>query len=202
MQNQLILLILIVVSYLCGSIPFGYLISKTKNIDIRKQGSGNIGATNVSRFLGLKYAILVGVLDVAKAVLPIYIGSLFFNPGWEMAIISIAPVIGHIFPVWLKFKGGKGVSVIFASIIMVMGWQYSLILLGIWALSLLIIKIMSLNNIIIFVIVPFIFWYQTRGQSYSYIYVALGILYVLIIWWAHRENIKRLIAGTEPRIIK
>ncbi|MFA5368396.1 MAG: glycerol-3-phosphate 1-O-acyltransferase PlsY [Candidatus Paceibacterota bacterium] len=198
MQNLLILLILILLGYLSGSIPFGYLISKTKNIDIRKQGSGNIGATNVSRFLGLKYAILVGILDIAKAVLPIYIGSLFFQPGWELALISIAPVMGHLFPVWLKFKGGKAVSVIFASIIMVMGWQYSLILLGIWIISLFLIKIMSLTNIIIFIIVPFIFWHQTH----SYIYVALGIFYVLIIWWAHRENIKRLIAGTEPKLIK
>lgn len=198
MQSQFILFLLILLGYLSGSIPFGYIISKTKSIDIRKQGSGNIGATNVSRSLGFKYAVLVGFLDIAKAVLPIYIGSLYFQPGWQLALISIAPVLGHIFPIWLKFKGGKGVSVIYASIIMVMGWKWALILLGIWVIALFLIRTMSLTNIIIFIIVPFIFWYHTH----SYIYVALGIFYVLIIWWAHRENIQRLLKGTEPKLFK
>lgn len=198
MQNTFLFIGFLIAGYVLGSIPFGYLIGRAKHIDITKKGSGATGATNVSRFLGLKYAILVGFLDIAKAVLPIYIAAFYFKPGLELALISIAPVIGHIFPVWLKFKGGKGVSVIFASIIMVMGWQYSLVLLGLWVVSLLLIKTMSLTNIIIFLIVPPLFWYQTH----SYIYVALGIFYVLILWWAHRENIKRLIKGTEPKTIK
>lgn len=198
MPNQLLFIALLIIGYLLGSIPFGYLISRSKNIDITKQGSGATGATNVSRSLGFKYAVLVAVLDIAKAVLPIYIGILYFFPGWQLVLISIAPVLGHIFPVWLKFKGGKGVSVIFASIIMVMGWQYSLIILVLWAIALLIIKTMSLTNLIAFLILPFLFWFKTH----SYIYVWLGIFYVITIYWAHRENIKRLRQGIEPKTIK
>lgn len=198
MEKQLIFIFFLIAGYLLGSIPFGYIISKTKKIDIRKKGSGATGATNVSRFLGLKYAILVAILDILKAIIPIFFAKFYFQPGIELALISIAPVLGHIFPVWLNFKGGKGVSVIFASIIMVIGWKYSLIILAFWVLFLFIIKIMSLTNILLFLILPFLFWHLTH----SYIYVGLGIFYVLIIWWAHRENIKRLLQGTEPKIIK
>ncbi|MFA5013092.1 MAG: glycerol-3-phosphate 1-O-acyltransferase PlsY [Candidatus Paceibacterota bacterium] len=203
LSNQTLLIVLIFFGYLLGSIPFGYLVGKIKNVDIRKKGSGATGATNVSRTVGFKYAILVAALDIAKAVLPIYIGSRFFNPswnadpGWQMALISIAPVLGHIFPVWLKFKGGKGVSVIFACIIMVMGWQYSLVLFVLWLALLLLIKTMSLTNILIFPILPFLFWFRTH----SWVYVWLGVFYVLLIWWAHRENIKRIRQGTEPKTI-
>ncbi len=202
MDNQLLFVIFLISGYLLGSIPFGYLISKTKQIDIRKIGSGATGATNVSRALGFKYAILVATLDIAKALITIYIASFYFQPGWQLVLISIAPVIGHIFPIWLKFKGGKGVSVIFASIIFIIGWKYSLILFLVWILALSLIKIMSLTNLIACLVLPFLFWLKTKDYPYSYIYVLLGIFYILVIWFAHRENIKRLRQGTEPKIIK
>lgn len=199
MQNQTMLLVFIIASYLIGSIPFGYIIGKLKNIDVRKKGSGNIGGTNVARNLGLKYGILVGILDVSKAILPIYIATPYFPIyGWKMAIISICPVIGHIFPVWLNFKGGKGVSTVAATLFMILGLKYSLIFLGLWIIMLLLIKIMSLNNLIIVLALPFLFWMKTH----SYAYLILSFLYIILIWWAHRENIKRLIQGTEPRFIK
>lgn len=202
MNQQIIFIVLLVSGYLLGSIPFGYLFAKAKNIDIRKQGSGATGATNVSRVVGFKYAVAVAILDIAKAILPIYIGSFYFQPGWQMALISIAPVLGHIFPIWLGFKGGKGVSVIFASIIMVIGWKYSLILLVVWAILLYFVKFMSLTNLITVFVVPILFWLQTRSFEYWPIYVWLGIFYIFIIWWAHRENISRLRQGTEPKVIK
>jgi acyl phosphate:glycerol-3-phosphate acyltransferase len=198
MDPYLLLVMFIVFGYICGSIPFGYLIPRLKNIDIRKNGSGNIGATNVSRALGIKYAIIVAILDIAKAVLPIYVASLYFKPGWEMALISISPIIGHLFPVWLNFKGGKGIATIFASIIMICGLKYSLIFLLAWGIMLYLIKIMSLNNLIVVLSLPLLFWISTK----STIYLFLGFLYIIVVYWSHRENIARLMNGTEKKIIK
>ena len=198
MEQNILLIIFVIWGYFFGSIPFGYLITKLKNIDIRKEGSGNIGATNVSRVLGFKYAVLVGALDVTKAVIPIFVASRYIVNEWYMALIVISPVIGHIFSCWLNFKGGKAVSTIFASIIWVLGWKYSLILLLVWVVALRTIKIMSLTNLIIVWAVPLLFWLQTHSIAY----LTLGLIYIPIIYWTHRENIKRLRGGTEKRIIK
>jgi len=199
MENQIILLIIFtILGYLSGSIPFGYLIGKIKNIDVRKQGSGNIGGTNVARNLGFKYGILVGLLDISKAILPIYIASQYLSIDWQMAIVSISPVIGHVFPVWLKFKGGKGVSTVAATLFMILGLKYSLIFLGSWICMLLIINIMSLTNLIIVLSLPILFWYKTHSIAY----LILSFLYIIIIWWAHRENIQRLKQGKESKLFK
>ncbi|MFA5714137.1 MAG: glycerol-3-phosphate 1-O-acyltransferase PlsY [Candidatus Paceibacterota bacterium] len=198
MEQYILLIIFIVLGYLFGSIPFGYIISKSKKIDITKQGSGNIGATNVSRVLGFKYAFLVGALDILKAVLPIYIASRYITNEWYMALVAISPIIGHIFSVWLNFKGGKAISTIFASIIWIIGWKYALILLLVWIVALRTIKIMSLTNLIIIWFIPLLFWFQTH----SFAYLTISLFYILIVYWTHRENIQRLKKGTEKKIIK
>lgn len=197
MEQYILLLIFIALGYLCGSIPFGYIISKIKKIDITKQGSGNIGATNVSRALGFKYAFLVAFLDVSKALLPIYIAGHYISNEWFMVLVIISTSIGHIFPVWLKFKGGKAVSTVFASILYILNWK-AFVFLAFWVIMLKLIKIMSLTNLIIILLIPILFWLE----SYSIPYLMLGIIYVLIIYWAHRENIKRLLKGEEKRIVK
>lgn len=198
LSQSSLFVVLIIFGYLLGSIPFGFIIAKLKKIDIRKQGSGATGATNVSRTLGLGYAILVAILDIAKAAIPIYIGYLYFAPGWQMALISIAPVIGHIFPVWLKFKGGKGFATMFASVLIVFGWKYSLLLIALWIVMLFLIRTMSLTNLIIVWLLPPLFWVKTHSLTY----VLLGFFYITIIYWAHRENIKRLKQGIEPKLFK
>ena len=95
---------LIIFGYLLGSIPWGYLISKVKRIDIRKVGSGNIGGTNVIRALGLKWGALVGALDILKGVIPVCLAINLLSFDWQIASVAITPVLGHIFPVWLKFR--------------------------------------------------------------------------------------------------
>ncbi len=197
MQEYIILLFFIIAGYLLGSIPFGYIIAKKKNIDITKQGSGNIGATNVSRSLGPKYALLVAVLDILKALLPMYIASYYISNDWHMLFVIIAPMIGHIFPIWLNFKGGKAVSTVFAAIFYIAGWK-ALPFLVIWAIMLKLIKIMSLTNLIIILFVPIWFWIETHSLPYLY----LGLFCVIMIYWTHRENIKRLIEGNEKKIVK
>jgi acyl phosphate:glycerol-3-phosphate acyltransferase len=198
MDQNIILLILIIVGYFFGSIPFGYIIAKLKNIDIQKQGSGNIGATNVSRALGLKYAILVGFLDILKVVLPAIAAKYYLVNDWYVCLAILAPILGHLFPVWLNFKGGKAVSGAFASMVVIIGWQYSLIFFLIWIIALRLIKIMSLTNLIIIWFVPLLFWLYTHSIAYT----SFGLLCVVILYWSHRENIKRLREGTEKKIIK
>lgn len=198
MDQNILLIIFVILGYFLGSIPFGYIIAKLKRIDIQKQGSGNIGATNVSRVLGFKYAILVGLLDVLKVILPAVLAKQYLSNEWYICLAILAPVLGHLFPVWLKFKGGKAVSGVFASMVVIIGWQYSLIFLLLWAITLKLIKIMSLTNLIVIWIVPVLFWLFTHSVAYT----CLGLLYIVILFWAHRENIKRLRNGTEKRIIK
>lgn len=198
MDQNILLAIFVILGYLSGSIPFGYVIAKLKRVDIQKQGSGNIGATNVSRVLGFKYAVLVAILDVLKVVIPATIAKQYLMNDWYIALAIIAPVIGHLFPVWLNFKGGKAVSGVFASMIVILGWKYSLIFLLIWIITLRLIKIMSLTNLIVVWFIPLIFWFCTHSIAYT----SLGLIYIPMIYWAHRENIKRLREGTEKRIIK
>lgn len=189
---------LMILGYLLSSIPFGYIIARLKKIDIQNQGSGNIGGTNVFRVLGFKYAVLVALLDVFKVLLPSLLARYYLADEWMVSLVVLVSVLGHIFPVWLKFKGGKAVSGVFASMIAVIGWQYSLVFLLVWAVMLRMIKIMSLTNLIIVWFIPLLFYLFTHSIAFT----VLGFVYVPIIYWSHRENIKRLREGTEKRIIK
>ena len=141
---------------------------------------------------------MVGILDISKAAIPIYIANQYFALDWQKALIALSPVLGHVFPVWLKFKGGKAISTIFGSILILLGIKYSFIFLLAWIVCLCLIKIMSLTNLIIILFIPLMFWFKTH----STVYVVLGIIYIIIAYYAHRENIKRLRQGTEPKIIK
>ncbi len=197
MQEYIILSLFIVLGYLFGSIPSGYLIAKRKNIDIRQKGSGNIGATNVSRSLGPKYALLVALLDISKALIPIFLAKMYISSDWQMFFVIIAPMIGHVFPVWLNFKGGKAVSTVVAAIIAVVGWKVAFFLL-VWAIILKLTKIMSLTNLLIILLLPLWFWFETKSLAY----LSLGLFCIILVYWAHRENIKRLLNGTEKKIAK
>jgi len=188
--------ILILLAYLLGSVPFGYLAAKLHKIDIKKVGSGGTGATNVSRALGTKWAVIVALLDVLKAALPVYLAFNYLTIEWQIALVSLIPVLGHIFPVWLKFKGGKGIATFVPALIAFAGLIPFLILLAVWAIMLKITKIMSLNNLILGFFVPFLFWFHT----YSLAYFILGIIFYLIILWSHRENVYRLYNEKELKL--
>jgi glycerol-3-phosphate acyltransferase PlsY len=187
--------LLIIFGYLLGSIPWGLLISKVKGIDIRKVGSGNIGGTNVVRGLGLKWGLLVGVLDVLKGVIPIFLATRFLSVDWQITSVAIAPVLGHIFPIWLKFKGGKGMATTTGVLFLLLGWQKLLILLLIWLLILAIFQVMSFTNLLLVSFLPLAFWLS----YFSLAYLILGLALFILIWYAHRENIQRLKEGKEPK---
>jgi len=184
--------LLIVGSYLIGSVPFGYILTKFfLNKDIRKIGSGNIGATNVLRTGNkiLGYATLL--LDVLKAVLPIIFIKINYP---EYVFISALSVfIGHVFPVWLKFRGGKGVATyvgILCCINIYLGVSFGLV----WLITFLIFKYSSLSSLIGSFSIPIINFYIFNDEI-----VFFFIIMFVLIFYTHRENIKRLLNHTESK---
>jgi len=183
--------------YLIGAIPFGYLICKIfKNIDIRKFGSGNIGATNVYRVCGLKLGLSVLILDILKGFIPVYIGKIlkFSNP--LILIGGILSILGHSFSIFLKGKGGKGVSTSFGVVIGLFPLPafFSFVL---WLIVVFLTKYVSLASISGALLLPFSVYIFTRDIFLS----SIGILIFLFILYTHRENIKRLLNKKENRII-
>ena len=184
--------IIILLSYLTGSIPFGLLLTKLfLKKDIRKIGSGNIGATNALRtgnkFIG--YGTLI--LDISKAAIPIL--YIKFNYPDYIFISSLSVFLGHVFPFWLKFKGGKGIAV-YVGILLCINYQLGLFFIGVWFLIFLISKFSSLSSILASLAVTIFNYLIFNGESY-YFYITLFIL----IFYTHRENIKRLINNTENK---
>ena len=184
--------IIILLSYLIGSIPFGLLITKIfLKKDIRKIGSGNIGATNALRtgnkFIG--YGTLI--LDISKAAIPIL--YIKFNYPDYIFISSLSVFLGHVFPLWIKFKGGKGIAV-YVGILLCINYQLGLFFIGVWFLIFLISKFSSLSSILASLAVTIFNYLIFNGESY-YFYITLFIL----IFYTHRENIKRLINNTENK---
>lgn len=186
-------IIIAILSYLLGSIPFGYLFSKFKGVDITKMGSGNIGATNISRIFGLKWALLIGILDVLKGAVPVYFAKQSGYNGWNLVIICLLPIIGNVFSLWLNFKGGKAVSTTFGVLSVLLGWHLSLVVLLVWVSLLYLINLMSLTNLIIILFAPYLLY-----SLYDIKLAVLGFLVIIIIWYTHRKNIIRLISGQEP----
>ncbi len=187
------ILLVILVSYILGSIPFGYIIAKIKGVDITKLGSGNIGATNVGRFLGKPYFFIVLFLDAIKGFIPTILFKLLF--GLEYGILAgLFSVIGHSYSIFMKFKGGKGVATGLGVSIALIPIE-TIIGLGVWFLVLMIFKIMALASIIsaisVFIVVLFL-------EKSSLIKIVCGIIAVLIVL-RHKSNIERIIKGTEPK---
>jgi glycerol-3-phosphate acyltransferase PlsY len=185
--------ILIVTSYLLGSIPFGLLIVQLMGHgDIRKHGSGNIGATNVLRKVGKFGGLLTLFFDAGKGALAVYLSSyLCLDYLLEMAC-GLAVVLGHIFPIWLQFKGGKGVATSIAVILM-LNIYMGLITCGIWIMIYLVSRISSLSALAAFVLNPIITYFFT----YDLRLVMVSTIISILVIYRHKDNIKRLIKGTE-----
>jgi acyl phosphate:glycerol-3-phosphate acyltransferase len=187
------ILLVFLYSYFLGSIPFGLILTKLfLREDIRKIGSGNIGATNVLR-TGKKFlAILTLMLDVIKGFLTVYATSIYFNDFVYLA--ALICFIGHIYPVWLKFKGGKGVAVYLGTIIFI-SFKCAVIFGLIWIITLFIYKFSSLSSI---VSALFVFIYSVFLNNFSLsLYVIIALIIML---FTHKENIMRLRNKTENKI--
>ena len=186
------LFLIILVGYLFGSIPFGLLLTKIfLKKDIREIGSGNIGATNVLRAGNkiLGYSTLV--LDILKAVLPILYIKFFMNDYLYISALSI--FIGHVFPIWLKFKGGKGVAS-YLGILCCLDIFTALIFGVVWIYVFILFKFSSLSSLLASLTIPiFHFFYNSNSDYYFY------FMMFILIFFTHRENIKRLRNNTESK---
>lgn len=183
----------IIISYLLGSIPFGLLITRFAGRgDLRQVGSGNIGATNVMRVGGLRMAALVWILDMAKAICAVLLGC-FIGGDVFAAWCGVAAVIGHCFPIWMRFHGGKGVSCLFGMLLAINPIMF--IVCGIeWLIVALSTGYSSAGALTVFVVAPVLGFAINSGLG-----IAL-LVTVLLEVWLHRENIGRLVGGTESKI--
>ena len=195
-------------SYLLGSIPFGFIAGRICGIDIRTQGSGNIGATNVLRVLGKKWGYAVFFLDFLKGILPVLLAlawgrSIGVNPASAPgALAALCTLLGHSFPVWLGFKGGKGIASSAGVIVGLFGTGAFLFCLGSWLLFFSVTRYVSVASIAAAIAVPVsvsVLYFMHRSD---WLTLFVACLMCVLAIWRHRSNITRLRAGTEPRFDK
>ena len=193
-------LLILILGYLFGSFPSGYLAGRiAKGIDIRSLGSGSTGATNVLRHIGKRAAITVFLLDVFKGVLSILLAKyLLLNDSWQVAI-GLSTLIGHIWPVWLNWKGGKAVAT-GLGIFLGLSWQVGLATLGVFIIMIIFFRIVSLASVSAALALPLIMFLSFSSSNISLPFLIISLLAMILVIWRHRENIVRLIRGKEPRI--
>ena len=196
-------------SYLLGSIPFGYLAGQFAGVDIRKFGSGNVGATNVMRALGKGYGYPVFALDFLKGFGAVRISMLIATgqpPEWNSPEIfgiaaAISCVLGHSYPAWLKFKGGKGVATS-AGALFALTPIGGAIGVAIWIVVFFVTRYVSVASVTAAVVVPLVIlvisWRNENGKAVFYFSVCVAA----IVLWRHRSNLSRLMRGTEPRFTR
>ena len=190
------IILLIPLCYLLGSIPSGYLLGKWfKGIDLREVGSGSTGTTNVLRNVGRLPAFIVFTIDVLKGAAAVLIAKFLELNDWVQVFAGLAAIFGHIWSIWINGKGGKAVATGFG---MFLGLNFTVGLasLGIFLLMITFSKIVSLSSLVATTTLP-ILMILTKG---SISYITISIIALIIIFWKHRDNIKRLISGKEPNL--
>jgi glycerol-3-phosphate acyltransferase PlsY len=186
----------ILIAYLLGSLTPGLWITKAKGIDIRQVGSGNIGSTNVYRALGFWAGLLVQVIDVGKALLAVLIARRLNLPEWALYLTATSAVIGHIYPLWASFKGGKGINTLLGGMLLIEPLS-AVAAVGTFLFVLAAAEIVSVGSLV--AVGSFLVWHGLVGTGDTAGYVA-GTLWTALVVYTHRANLSRLLAGTEPRI--
>lgn len=194
--------ILILAAYLLGSIPFGLLIGfRVKGVDIREHGSMNIGATNVSRVVGKKWGISVLLLDALKGyiacILPLALGQGLTVPFQLM--LGVSAILGHSFPIWLKFKGGKGVATSLG-VFWAIAFLPTVITFGIWIICFTLTHIISISSLLAATVFPVMIAWRYGGTSDLKFLLPISLALALFIFYTHRANIQRLRQGTEKKL--
>ena len=190
---------MLVLGYLLGSIPFAYLCVRAAGRgDVRRIGSGNVGATNAMRAVGWRLALLVAVLDVGKGVAAVVLmRQVTANPAWAAAA-GVAAVVGHCFPVWLSFSGGKGVATAagaFGAFALIPVLAVALVWVALLALT----RVVSLSSVLAATSFPIVFYYLASPPLPVALCAAVA---ALVIIWRHLDNLARLLRGEEPRLGK
>ena len=186
--------------YLFGSFPSGYLAGRiTKGIDIRSLGSGSTGATNVLRHIGKRAAIAVFLIDVSKGVLSILVAKyLLLNDSWQVAV-GLSTLIGHIWPVWLNWKGGKAVAT-GLGVFLGLSWQVGLATLGVFLLMITLFRTVSLASVSAALALPLIMYISFDNSEFSLPFLVVSLIAMFLVIWRHRDNIIRLMKGEEPKV--
>jgi glycerol-3-phosphate acyltransferase PlsY len=183
-------------AYLAGAIPASFIAARVgAGIDLREHGSKNLGATNVYRTLGWRFAIPVGAFDIAKGFVPVWFARGAFADPWVPVVVGVAAVVGHVFSVFVRFKGGKGVATAAGVVLGLAPWAL-LAAGGVWAAALRLSGYVSLSSMVAAVSFPVLVWLLYPAQ---YTTLALGGGLAAFIVFTHRANVRRLLAGTANR---
>ena len=199
----LITLPLLFAGYLLGSIPSGYLAGRwLAGLDIRREGSGSTGATNVLRVVGKGPALAVFLVDVLKGAAAVLLAKAVLDPlGVGVVLAGLAALAGHIWPVWLGWKGGKAVA---TGLGMLLGltWPVGLACFGIFLAVLSLGRIVSLASVVAALALPLLMlgWFADQNLAPRWPYLPLALVTTVLVVWRHRSNIERLLAGTEPKL--
>ena len=189
---------ILLVSYLLGSFPSGFLYAKNlKGIDLRYVGSGSTGATNVLRNIGKWPALIVFILDVLKGFIAVKIAYFFLNENIFQVLAGLFAITGHIWPIWLKGKGGKAVATGLGMFI-ALSWQVGLASFGTFLIIVSLTKIVSLSSITAALLLPLYMLRYTGTFNHSF--TLFSFIVAIIVIWKHRSNINRLLKGEEPKI--
>ncbi|MEY2811352.1 MAG: hypothetical protein RLZZ390_90 [Bacteroidota bacterium] len=198
-------MLLIILAYLIGSIPTSLIVSRSQfNIDIRDYGSGNAGATNTFRVLGSKWGTFVMIMDMLKGLiavklallLPYYIENEFERTNFQIGL-GLAAVLGHIFPIWAEFRGGKGVATLFGLIIAISPWT-ALSCIGVFLLVLYLTRFVSLSSILASLAFPVFILVVFNVDNIAYRIFAIAV--ALLVIMTHQKNIGRLLSGSESKV--
>ena len=201
-------LVTVVVAYLLGSIPTGFLVARAQGLDIRTLGSGNIGATNVFRYLGKTAGIFVLLADAAKGFLAVLLAAKVMAPAfatstqpqlreWFEILAGLGAILGHNFTCWLSFKGGKGIATSAGVLLALVPWSL-LVIFGVWIIVFASTRYVSLASIAASASLPFAAWFT--GESITLVSITAFMAAMAI--YKHRTNLQRLLAGTEHRFAR
>jgi acyl phosphate:glycerol-3-phosphate acyltransferase len=187
--------IMFVLAYFAGSIPFGLVVGRLfYGVDVRERGSGNVGTTNVFRVLGKRAGVAVLICDMLKGYIPAAIAAALFHP-WFAIFIAAAPVVGHVYSIFLKGKGGKGIAT-GAAVVLALVPVVFLIVIAVWIVLVVTTRYVSVASLVASFLVPVL----TLAFREPLPYEIAAVLVAVLVWWAHRGNISRLFAGEENRV--
>lgn len=183
--------------YLLGCIPFGMLVARKNKVNLREHGSGNIGATNATRVLGKKAGLMTLAGDVSKGLVAVAIASRLLDPHWQIAVAGLMAFLGHVYPVFLKFKGGKGVATGLGIFLFLMPVA-TISTMGVFAVTLWVSAYVSLGSVFASLCLPlFGIFYQYPPE-----YMAVSAIVAIIVLLKHTGNMKRILHGNESRFLK
>jgi glycerol-3-phosphate acyltransferase PlsY len=189
----------VLTAFFLGSLPFGHWLALARGVDLREQGSGNTGATNVGRVLGKKWGIFVFVLDLGKGWIAVALAKSVGNlpESWSVTV-GVFAVLGHVFSPWLGFRGGKGVATSAGILIGLAPWVALGVAL-IWFLAFQMSRTVSVASLCAATAFPlFVFWLMPEQEVFQWISIGMTVL----VWFRHRDNLKRLFQGKENRFVK